>query len=147
LCELLGTLPRPTADIESSRLANEAIEEAFDGLKALSPLLDAVQAAPPGQCVAEDELEILTEELPTLLALPVLLNAYGSKPGRSVAQMLGLSEDEYRKGCLSGFGRAEECAAAVGQRVLDIFRREGVALAIVREWLEAEMADVAQGGN
>ncbi|KAJ7668432.1 hypothetical protein DFH06DRAFT_198573 [Mycena polygramma] len=142
LCELLGTFPRPTANTESTRLANEAIEEAFDGLKALPPLLEAVQAAPPGQCVSEDELEVLTEELPTLLALPVLLNAYGSN-SHSVARMLGLSEDEYRKGCLSGFGRAEECAAVVGQRILDVLRREEVAPAVVREWLEAEMADVA----
>ena len=42
LCELLGTFPRPAADTESTRLANEAIEEAFDGLKALGPLLEAV---------------------------------------------------------------------------------------------------------
>lgn len=135
------------AATESTRLANEAIEEAFDGLKALAPFLEAVQSVPSsgGQYVPEDELEVLTEELPTLLALPVLLNTYGSKPGRSVAQMLGLAEDEYRKGCLSGFGRAEECSAAVGQRVLDVFRRGEVAPAAVRRWLEAEMAEVAQG--
>lgn len=145
LCELLGSLPRPNSDTESTRLANEAIEEAFDGLKALAPLLDAVQAVPPSQCTSEDELEVLTEELPTLLALPVLLHAYGNKSGYSVAQLLGLPEDGYRKGCLSGFGRAEECAGAVGQRVLDVLRREEGVPAIVLEWLEAEMADVAHG--
>ncbi|KAJ7039209.1 hypothetical protein C8F04DRAFT_1087512 [Mycena alexandri] len=147
LCELLGTLPRPAADTGSARLANEAIEEAFDGLKALLPLLEAVQMLPPSQLVSEEELEVLTEELPTLIALPVLLNAYGNQSGRSVAQILGLPEVEYRKGCLSGFGRAEECAGAVGQRILDMFRRGEAAPAIVREWLEAEMADLAQGGN
>ncbi|KAJ7782900.1 hypothetical protein B0H16DRAFT_1877399 [Mycena metata] len=147
LCELLGTLPRPAADTGSARLANEAIEEAFDGLKALPPLLEALQILPPNQLVSEEELEVLTEELPTLVALPVLLNAYGNQSGRSVAQILGLSEVEYRKGCLSGFGRAEECAGAVGQRILDMFRRGEVAPPIVREWLEAEMADLAQGGN
>ncbi|KAJ7497084.1 hypothetical protein FB451DRAFT_1163116 [Mycena latifolia] len=148
LCELLGTLPRPL-DTESTRLANEAIQEAFDGLKGLAPLLDAVQTVPSdgGHRVSEDELEVLTEELPTLLALSVLLNAYGCKSGRSVAQMLGLPEDEYRKGCLSGFGRAEECAPAVGQRILDVLRRGDVVPEIVHEWLEAEMADVAHGGN
>ncbi|KAF8170252.1 hypothetical protein K438DRAFT_1854290 [Mycena galopus ATCC 62051] len=129
LYELLGTLPRPDVGTESTPLA---------------PLLDAVQAVPPSQCASGDELEVLTEELPTLLALPVLLNAYGGKC-RSVAQMLGLPEDEYRKGCLSGFGRAEECAGAVGQRVLDVLRREDGVPTIVREWLEAEMADLAQG--
>ncbi|KAJ7251815.1 hypothetical protein B0H12DRAFT_1018358 [Mycena haematopus] len=147
LCELLGALPRPVGGTESARLANEAIEEAFEGLKALAPLLDAVQAAPPIQCASEDELEVLTEQLPTLVALPVLLNAYGSKFGRSVAQMLGLAEDEYRKGCLSGFGRAEECAGAVGQRILDVLRREQGVPVIVQEWLEGEMADLANGGN
>ncbi|KAJ7874721.1 hypothetical protein B0H14DRAFT_3083341 [Mycena olivaceomarginata] len=119
LCELLGSLPRPNSDTESTRLANEAIEEAFDGLKALAPLLDAVQAVPP------------------------------SHPDTPVAQLLGLPEDGYRKGCLSGFGRAEECAGAVGQRVLDVLRREegvpAIVPAIVLEWLEAEMADVAHG--
>ncbi|KAJ7690632.1 hypothetical protein B0H17DRAFT_935723 [Mycena rosella] len=148
LCELLGGLPRPQ-DTNSTRLANEAIAEAFDGLRALAPLLEAVQMVAPGggQHLTETELEALTEELPTLLALSVLLNAYGTKSGRSVARMLGLSEEEYRKGCLSGFGRADECAAAVGQRILDMLRRGEVAPEIVREWLEAEMADVAQGGN
>ncbi|KAJ6497849.1 hypothetical protein C8R45DRAFT_142035 [Mycena sanguinolenta] len=147
LCELLGALPRPVAGTESTRLANEAIEEAFDGLKALAPLLDAVQVAPSSQCASEDELEVLTEDLPTLLALPVLLNAYGCKFGRTVAQMLGLAEDEYRNGCLSGFGRAEECAGAVGQRVLDVLRRDQGVPTIVREWLEGEMADLANSGN
>ncbi|KAJ7128917.1 hypothetical protein C8R43DRAFT_684615 [Mycena crocata] len=148
LYELLQTLPRPVGDAKSTCLANEAIEEAFDGLKALAPLLDAVQTvSPSGGQVTEDELEVLTEDLPTLLALSVLLNTYGNKSGRSVAQMLALPEDEYRKGCLSGFGRAEECAAAVGQRVLDVLRRGEVAPTIVREWLEAEMADIAHSAN
>ncbi|KAJ7502818.1 hypothetical protein B0H11DRAFT_604856 [Mycena galericulata] len=145
LYDLLATLPRPVADTESTRLANEAIEEAFDGLKALAPLLEAVQTVPSNsaQSATQDELEALTEELPTLLALSVLLNAYGNKSGRSVSEMLGLSEEEYRKGCLSGFGRAEECAAAVGQRILNVFRQGEVVPPVVREWLEAEMTDVA----
>ncbi|KAJ6602169.1 hypothetical protein B0H10DRAFT_2230278 [Mycena sp. CBHHK59/15] len=148
LCELLASLPRPAADKESTRLASEAIDEAFDGLRALVPLLEAVQTPSNGGLgVSEDELEGLTEELPTLIALPVLLKTYGSKSGRSVAEMLRLSEHEYRKGCLSGFGRAEECAAAVGQRVLDVLRCDEASPAIVCEWLEEEIADVAQGGN
>ncbi|KAJ7072534.1 hypothetical protein C8F01DRAFT_972313 [Mycena amicta] len=138
LCELLSTLPRP-ADTESTRLANEAIEEAFDGLKALPPLLEVMQAA-QSPTVSEDELEALTEELPTLVALRVLLNAYGSK-ARSIADMLGLSEAEYRKGCLSGFGRADECAGAVGQRILDLMRQSGDVPAVVVEWLAAEIEE------
>nr|GAT57747.1 predicted protein [Mycena chlorophos] len=136
LCDLLSMLPRP-ADTQSTRLANEAIEEAFDGLKSLSPLLEALYAA---QGPSEEELEALTEELPTLVALPVLLNAYGGN-ALSVADMLGLAEDEYRKGCLSGFGRADECAGAVGQRILDLMRRKGDVPVVVLQWLEAEMED------
>jgi hypothetical protein len=69
------------------------------------------------------ELGALTVDLPTLIALPILLNAYAftSERGgsRSVASMLGLPEERYRQGCLTGCGRAEECTVAVGQRVLD----------------------------
>ncbi|KAF7321430.1 Adaptin-N domain-containing protein [Mycena kentingensis (nom. inval.)] len=141
LCELLGTLPRP----ESAGLANEAIVEAFDGLKSLPPLLEALQVAQAsGAALTEEELEALTEELPTLVALSVLLNAYDGGKARSVADMLGLSEAEYRKGCLSGFGRADECAGAVGQRILDVMRQRGDVPAVVVEWLAAEMADESQ---
>ncbi|KAJ7287391.1 hypothetical protein C8J57DRAFT_1283782 [Mycena rebaudengoi] len=148
LFELLGMLPRPASENESSRMANEAIEEAFDGLKALVPLLEALQSpANGGRFITEEELEALTEELPTLIALPVLLNTDGMKVGRSVAQMIGIPEDEYRKGCMSGFGRAEECAGAVGQRVLDALRNNSTSPAIICDWLEVEIADVAQDRN
>ncbi|KAJ7078869.1 hypothetical protein B0H15DRAFT_788476 [Mycena belliarum] len=146
LYELLRSLPRPV-DAASTRLAHEAIDEAFEGLQALAPFLETAQTPEAGHRVSEEELEALTEELPTLLALTVLLNAYGTKSGRSIAQMLGLSEEEYRKGCLSGFGRAEECAGAVGQRILDVLRKGEGTPAVVCEWLEAEIADIAQGGN
>jgi len=74
------------------------------------------------------ELGALTADLPTLIALPILLNAYvfTSERGgpRSVASSLGLPEERYRVGCLTGFGRAEECTAAVGQRVLDVLTNQ-----------------------
>ena len=58
---------------------------------------------------------------------------------------LGLPEERYRLGCLTGFGRAEECTAAVGQRVLDVLTNQPglssdpVDEAMIR-WLKAEMA-------
>ncbi|CAK5265708.1 unnamed protein product [Mycena citricolor] len=139
LYELLSTLPRPVSKSESARVANEAIEEAFEGLKAFAPFFDAVQANPN---LPEEQLDALTEELPTLVALCVLLHVHS---GRSVADMLGLAEEDYKKACLSGFGRAEECASAVGQRVLHIMRRESTSPAVIVEWLEDELADIASG--
>jgi len=75
------------------------------------------------------ELGALSADFPALIALPILLNAYGftSERGgpRSVASLLGLPEERYNLGCLTGFGRAEECTAAVGQRVLDAHEPTG----------------------
>ena len=58
--------------------------------------------------------------------------------------ILGLGEQEYRKNCLSGFGRAEECGVAVGAHVLRVLRAEGArgAEGLVR-WLAHEL-DVAR---
>jgi hypothetical protein len=58
--------------------------------------------------------------------------------------MLGIPEDEYRKGCLAGFSRAEECAAAVGQRVLDVLLTNEAptqANMAVIKWLEVELTN------
>ena len=56
--------------------------------------------------------------------------------------ILGLGKQEYRKNCLSGFGRTEECGVAVGQRVLDVLRAQGAggtdAQPLLR-WLEREL--------
>jgi hypothetical protein len=94
------------------------------------------------------ELGTLTADLPTLIALPILLNAYvftGEKGDpRSIPSILGIPEERYRQECLTGFGRAEECTAAVGQRVLDVLSNQPgltsdpVAEAVVR-WLKAEI--------
>jgi hypothetical protein len=95
------------------------------------------------------ELGVLTADLPTLISLPILLNAYvftSEKGGpRSVASTLGLPEERYRLGCLTGFGRAEECTTAVGQRVLDVLTNQPglssdpAAEGVIR-WLKAEIA-------
>ncbi|OBZ70828.1 hypothetical protein A0H81_09048 [Grifola frondosa] len=134
---LLSLLPRPSGDKESTRLAHEAVDEAFEGLSALVTLLDAIQShmsirnrpsvpgapATPVLMELEHDLEALTADLPLLIALPILLRTYCAGE-RHVTAMLGLSEVEYRKGCLGGYGRAEECAVAVGQRVLDVLQAE-----------------------
>lgn len=145
LYELLNSLPRPAAGKSVSTLASEAVDEAFNGLKALPPLCDAVQALPfklnGGSLVTNQlihELVTLANELPTLIALPVVLHAYGSGTS-SVSGLLGLPEAEYRASCLTGFGRADECAALVGQRVLGSLSADQEAGAIVMGWLVEEI--------
>ena len=128
-------------------LAREAVDEAFNGLKALTALLEAAQSnafARGTQTKAElgAELEVLTADLPTLIALPVVLRAYVSS-FQTVTSMLGIPDGEYRKGCLHGFSRAEECAGAVGQRVLDnlaVDDAQSGATEVVKNWLEVEVS-------
>jgi len=55
--------------------------------------------------------------------------------------MLGIPEEEYRKGCLSGFGRAEECTVAVAQCVMDELQTNPSKNAIVMRWLDMELAE------
>ena len=153
VCDLLSSLPRPAADREATRLAREAVSDACGGLKALLRLMESVQTSTTHS--AEDlarELGDLTADLPTLIALPIILNAYvftGEKGGpRSVPSILGLSEERYRRECLTGFGRAEECTAVVGQRVLDVLSgqpglsSDPVAEAVIR-WLKTEVTPTA----
>jgi hypothetical protein len=149
VCDLLSSLPRPAADRERTRLAREAVSDACGGLKALLCLMESVQTSTTHS--TEDltrELGTLTADLPTLIALPILLNAYvftGEKGGpRSIPSILGLPEERYRQECLTGFGRAEECTAAVGQRVLHVLSNQPgltsdpVAEAVVH-WLKTEI--------
>ncbi|KAI0318388.1 hypothetical protein OF83DRAFT_26697 [Amylostereum chailletii] len=152
LFDLLNMLPRPSTELPTTRLAREAVDDAFNGLQALVALLELEAIAVSGRDPAEvaKELVALTVELPTLIALPVLLNAfvlpYHSSGWRTVAGMLGMSESEYRQGCLAGFGRAEECTTAVGQRALDVLAAEPgltaepAAQAVVL-WLTNEVAE------
>jgi hypothetical protein len=131
-------------------LAREAVGDACGGLKALLHLMESVQTRiTHSPEVLASELGALTADLPTLIALPILLNAYvftGERGGpRSVPSILGLPEERYRRECLAGFGRAEECTAAVGQRVLDVLSNQPglsfdpIAEAVVR-WLKTEIA-------
>lgn len=175
LYDLLSSLPRPKGDTTSRQLAKEVVDEAFEALAALPALLDYAQAAFQGKSkvTTEEEMgrdvEVLTADVPTLIALPVLSRAFvfphlpptvtSATPNlanhiheRTVAGMLGLSEITYRNGCLSGFGREEECTAAVGQRVLDVLKNEmrnftkgvGGEAGVVLRWLERQVAESAE---
>ncbi|KAM5542056.1 hypothetical protein V8D89_004366 [Ganoderma adspersum] len=69
------------------------------------------RAAPPPKL--EADLDILTADIPIVVALPLLLRTH--LPGaRCVHMILGMGEGAYRWNCLSGFGRAEECGVPVG---------------------------------
>jgi hypothetical protein len=149
VCDLLSSLPRPDAGKETTRLAREAVSEACDGLQALLRFMEFVHTTTidSAQELAS-ELGVLTVGLPTLITLPILLNAYvfrSENDGpRSVASILGLPEERYRLGCLTGFGRASECTAAVGQRVLDVLTNQPElsshpAAEGVIHWLKAEV--------
>lgn len=142
LYDLLITLPRPSSNHGSTQLAKEAVDEAFEGLRTLPTLLAAAAELDisEGPDAVADKLIELTEDIPSLIALPIILRAFGVPGISSVAAMLGLPEEGYRKGCLSGFSRAEECTLAVGQRVLDALQAGSESNAIVIRWLEMEMA-------
>lgn len=123
LYDVIKLLPRPQ-DGSQYALAREAVDEAFNGLAALTALLDSE--------MNDDlqDLEVVTADLPTVIALPILLRMLvrrnGSdlldpeiKPTLGVPALLGIPEAEYRDTCLSGFGRAEECGSTVAKQVLD----------------------------
>ncbi|KIJ67873.1 hypothetical protein HYDPIDRAFT_83895 [Hydnomerulius pinastri MD-312] len=127
LHELMLLLPRPPADSEATKVAREAVDEAFADLKALAPLLEAADNPFFNVNKSADEISVeiegLTADLPTLIALPVLLRMqslgrWSIGPAATVASIIDIPEDEYRKGCLAGFGRAEEYGLVVGQNVL-----------------------------
>jgi hypothetical protein len=153
LYELLKLFPRPN---DSEQLAKEAVGEAFEGLRTLSPFMEAARALPTKvrgdkatQKVLAQELVTLAWELPTLVALPVLLNVYD--PSVKVSELIGMNDEkEYRVSCLSGFGRADECAGIVGERALDVLedmeKKPGPMLAVIINWLEADLEE-AGGGN
>lgn len=144
--DLLRTLPRPGAEKERLRFAREAVDDAFTQLKSLISLLELVHTCGPD--VDPKDLEEVTADISTLIALPVLFNAYvfpshGSS-ARTVASMLGLSEERYKAECLAKPARAEEYTISVGKRLLDILGQEtGVPLSpaagAVVNWLTMEV--------
>lgn len=142
LYDLLFGLPRPC-----DGQAREAVDEAFEGLRTLPDLLRAIKARPENMEISNfpdvaKQLSKLTADIPFLIGLPVILYAFGDSGTSSVAKVLGISGEDYRKGCLSGFSRAEECAETIGQRVLEVFRVIPTSSEIVVYWLELELEGI-----
>lgn len=147
LCKIFSHLPRAT----HNQVAREAVDEAFVQLEALVSLLDVADDPflEVNKTVDEiaDEIHDLTDELPTLIALPVLLRMHyfgsilGPQTG-TVAALIDVSEDAYRRDFLAGFGRAEQCGLVVAQRILDeIYARAVVdSSECLADWLEARLA-------
>ncbi|KAF9528534.1 hypothetical protein CPB83DRAFT_315100 [Crepidotus variabilis] len=148
LYELLVGLPRPSSGQPSTKLAREAVDEALEGFKNMAELLASVRNRTESMdpIAIAKELNRVTEEIPSLIALPVILHAFGGPGASSVAPILGISEDEYRKGCLSGFSRAEECALAICQRALDVLQTDPFPNQAVIHWLEMELAEMQEYG-
>lgn len=154
LFDLLNTLPRPSAVKEATRLAREAVDEAFDALEAVSALLGVIdkRSYDGGTAtITVQEVHELAKDIPLLITLPILSSAYGGSKSGSVATLLGFSETEYRKNCLSGIGRAEECAPVIAQRVMDALQIQAEYCAdsslriqaepnIIHEWLQLEIS-------
>ncbi|KAG6821044.1 hypothetical protein H0H93_007934 [Arthromyces matolae] len=151
LFDLLNLLPRPEGNRESTRLAREVVDDAFDGLQALPALLDAVHAVPAKidshdrlDQVARD-LELLATNVPLLIALPVVLQAPANGSGIvSVSSLLGFGDAQYRKECMSGFGRAEQCAITVAHRVLESLRSNTDVHSVVYRWLDMEVIEALE---
>lgn len=148
LCGVFSHFPRPS----HTQVAREAVDEAFAHLEVLVSLLEIADnpfsVANKTVDVIADEINGFTEELPTLIALPVLLRMqyFGSDLGPqigTVAALLGVSEDVYRRDYLAGFGRAEQCGPAVAQRILDEIDARAVADAswCFVDWLEARLGE------
>ncbi|KAF9059805.1 hypothetical protein BDP27DRAFT_1292170 [Rhodocollybia butyracea] len=149
LVDLFITLPVPVADTEGGRLAREAVDEALNGLRALADLFDMVthliranDGLVEDKALVEDktlELQRLTEKIPTLIALPILLRAQGLDIHSET--VLGLSEEDYRNSCLTGFGRADECGTLVGMRVYEYLCTSEPIRSVLLAWLEMEIID------
>ncbi|KAL0581812.1 hypothetical protein V5O48_000180 [Marasmius crinis-equi] len=140
IVDLLSLLPLP-----DEKMAREAAEEALNGLRALANLFEVAQGIlkATDRSVADraEELTEVTEKIPTLIALPILLkiDAQNEPSVPSVPAILGVSEEEYRSGCLTGFGRAEELSTPIGGRVCNYLQSRQKELLL--HWLETEIEE------
>lgn len=148
LISIFHLLPLPTGDKETTRLAREVVDDAFEALRALPSLLDAVHSMPTKienqQHLHEiaQEFENLATKIPVLIALQLVLQAPVTPViNVSVSSLIGLPEDQYRKECLAGFGRAEECSTNVALSVLDALGGNPGVHPVVSTWLEMEIAE------
>ncbi|KAG8896980.1 hypothetical protein FRC00_004961 [Tulasnella sp. 408] len=146
-------------------LARDAVDEALKELAGFVAFADYLAAPDTGSSVlllgtSKDgvDLEKLmkkTREAPMLLVLPVLLRVAllsakfdppnaapataSPKVPDTVSAWIGLPEDEYRRSCLGGFGKADECAAIVGKAVLK--NKRMAVLSWMKEWLERSVRE------
>ncbi|KAG2146466.1 uncharacterized protein EDB93DRAFT_1086371 [Suillus bovinus] len=144
LLELMILLPRPSAGCDATRVAREAVDEALSDLTALVTLLENIDnplfnIGESSEAILEG-LERITADLPTLIALPVLLRGHSRVTTESpfipsIPSIINVSEGEYRKSCLSGFGRAEQCGNIIGHNVLDFLHVQGDSQSLVAQWL------------
>lgn len=139
LYNLFNVLPRPSED-NRYVLAREAVDEAFRGLASLCALLDYEAA---GNLEIEN-LDGITTDLPTVIALPVLLRIFGrgeeekgSTEAWDVPLLLGVTDQEYRSRYLGGFGMAEEGGPGVAKCILDtLVERHDAKCERLIQWLE-----------
>ena len=58
-----------------------------------------------------------------------------------VSSVISLLAAQYQKECLSGFGRAEECAITVACQVQDVLLNNPDVHQVVSKWLDMEIIE------
>ncbi|KAH7108459.1 hypothetical protein BKA62DRAFT_609801 [Auriculariales sp. MPI-PUGE-AT-0066] len=120
--DLLSSLPKP-----ASGDALEAVEEGLEALDALVNLL-RVRGDPT----------LVPEDVPTLVALPIVLRSAGV--AASVPALTQLGEGEYYERCLGGFGRAAECGPIVARTLRQVLDNGDATRTALLEWLQQRAA-------
>jgi len=131
------SLPRPAA---ANLDASEAIDEGFDDLQALVSLFEALSSS--SNRLENLDLDALTDELPPLIALPVLLSATKVVDGpirQEIWSLLGLEEKEYRQTCLASFGREEECAETILRKLQEVFATTVASNSSISKWIAGQL--------
>ncbi|KAG8936286.1 hypothetical protein FRC02_003223 [Tulasnella sp. 418] len=168
LSEVLKKLPKPQAGI-ANEAVDEALEKMDGFVCVIEYLVDALTIKPPKSEKESGRAEIQVDKLmektrltPMLGVLPIILrvgvttsSAVVTNPSSEKAMLaqpqdstccvsgyLGLPADEYRRGCLGGFGKADECAAIVGSALLksNKFNIE-VAGHWLKEWINRSVEE------
>lgn len=138
--DLLAAFPRPSLSRQGSQLAQDAVNEATEGLRGFARILSAFESVGCNRdrLVALD-LVSLTEGIPSLIALELLVQMCNVGRCRrvTVADLLGIPIEEYRKGCLSSFGRADDCAATIFSRL----GRVDFEWDILASWIRTQIGD------
>lgn len=120
--DLLAALPKPSH--------GDALEAVDEGLEAFDALLALMRV--------RGDPALVPEDVPTLVALPVVLRAAGIAAG--VPALTQLGEGEYHERCLSGFVRAAECGPLIARTVADVLDNGDDARAPLLEWLRRRAA-------